>query len=44
MKIRPVGAQSSHADRQTDMMNRIAVARNFTNASKKKGSNSEQKN
>jgi hypothetical protein len=36
MKFRPVGAELFHADRrkdgQTDMMNRIAVFRNFANA------------
>jgi len=34
MKIRPVGADSSHADEEIDMM-LIDASRNFTDASKK---------
>ena len=34
MKIRPVGAELFHADRQTDMTKLIFTFRNFANASK----------
>jgi hypothetical protein len=36
MKIRPVGAELFHADRQTDMTKLTVVPRNFANAPKKK--------
>jgi len=34
MKIRPLGAESFHADRGTDMMELITAFRNFANAPK----------
>jgi hypothetical protein len=34
MKIRPVGTELFHADRQTDMLKVIAALRRFLNASK----------
>jgi hypothetical protein len=34
MKIRPVGANLLHADRQTDIMKLIVAFRNFANAPK----------
>jgi len=34
MKIRPVGAELSHANRRTDMTKLIVALRNFANASK----------
>ena len=34
MKIRPVGAELFHADRQTDMTKLIVAFRNFANAPK----------
>ena len=37
MKIRPVGVESFHADRQTDMKKRIVAFRNFANAPKEGG-------
>jgi len=36
MKIRPVGAESFHADRQTDMTKLTIAFRKFANAPKKK--------
>ena len=35
MKIRPVGAELFHADRQTDMTKLTVALRNFANAPKK---------
>jgi hypothetical protein len=34
MKIRPVGAELDHADRQTDMTKLAVAFRNFANAPK----------
>jgi hypothetical protein len=34
MKIRPVGAELFHADRETDMTKLIVAFRNFANAPK----------
>jgi hypothetical protein len=39
MKIRPVGAELLHVDRQTDMMKLIVGFRNFTNAPKNQSVN-----
>jgi len=36
MKIRPVGAEFFHADRQTDVTKLIVVFRSFSNAPKKR--------
>jgi hypothetical protein len=37
MKIRPVGAESFHADGRTDMTKLIVVFRKFANAPNEKG-------
>ena len=37
MKIRPLGAELFHADRQTDMMKLVTALCRFVNASKKSG-------
>jgi hypothetical protein len=44
MQIRPVGAESSHADGQTDMTKLIAPFHNFANAPKNQSVSFVQEN
>jgi len=39
MKIHPMGAELLHADRQTDMVKLVVIARKFANAPKNSQSN-----